>query len=303
MTEAARSSVSTTPEVAGLNLGTGPVPQSGPDWEHRIRQGVLSLIDDEDGDGDAARLWEQVRVQVVPAGTDLGDVRVDLTGMRLEEHHRSLRLDGADLTDVPPVASAEPVTVHHLEVLAQPIHVEGIPVTAHVEVEDIPAGVAYDGRENLWALMDPGAATAQSRGHGQVSVPIKEAVERAKDLVAAELANSGLTLTSLQVEVKTPSARRLHLDVTARVRKGLLSASAQIRLEAEVDSGMVARIGEIQARSGNPLVSLVLVVVRKKLARYTDTTIDLNAQMPPGLRLVDLSMDAGKEFTAHVRFA
>ena len=75
------------------------------------------------------------------------------------------------------------------------------------------------------------------------------------------------------------------------------------RLEAEVDSGMVARIGEIQARSGNPLVSLVLVVVRKKLARYTDTTIDLNAQMPPGLRLVDLSMDAGKEFTAQVRFA
>ena len=66
---------------------------------------------------------------------------------------------------------------------------------------------------------------------------------------------------------------------------------------------MVAHIGQVQVRSGNPLVSMVLAAVRGKLDRYADRTFDLNAHMPAGVHLVDLSVHTGEQIIVRAKFA
>lgn len=260
---------------------------------------MRSLIAD---DG-AADLIDQVQIDVVPHGPDLQQVRITLTGMRLTQEHRSLDLSGIDLTTVPRVGPAQPVTVHQVQVRAERIDVEGVAVRAHVQAQALPVFLAHDGQENLWALMDLDQAASEAHGDGTVSVPREEAVQRVRALVAGELANAGVTLTDLDVKVRTPSGREIVLVARARVRKGLLAASAQFQVTAGVDEQMRLHVGQVQAHSGNPVVALVLAAVRSRLDRYAGTTIDLHDHLPAGLRLVDLQVGAGQFLQAQARFA
>src|SRR5699024_4535003 len=112
-------------EVMGLDLGPGPTPQHPQAWEQRIEHGVQQIIADDEATG----LWDQVRVHVTPAaaggGAHLQELRLDLSGMIITEQHRSLGPQSLAAAEPPELSDTADGTIARVEVVAEPVHLEG----------------------------------------------------------------------------------------------------------------------------------------------------------------------------------
>ena len=250
-----------------------------------------------------ATLWDQTQIDIRPgAGGDLDEVRIDASGLRatqpgLEELGALVR------PTFPASGEADPITLHRVELLARPAYLDGVPVEAQAEMADLQGLLVRDADEHLWILTDPQRSPERLHGRGSVAIRTEDLQELARAAVSQQLQDMGLALSSLRVRLRADHSRALAVLAEAKVRRGLLSATVQIRMDAEVDAHMVAHIGQVQARSGNPLVSMVLAAVRGKLDRYAGRTFDLNAYMPAGLELADLSVQTGEKLIVTARIA
>lgn len=287
--------------IAGLDLGPGPRPEHADEWERRLRDGVQSML--AEAGPEIGRLWGQVRIEVRPApGGDLQHLRIDATGLQATQ--RGLEKAGALARPTfPPAAEAEPITLHRVDLLAAPAHLDDVPIDARAELQALQALLVRADDGHLWILTDPQRSLAQLQGQGTVTIRTEDLETLAHRAVARQLEDMGATLSSLRVRVRAEHERALAVLADAKVRRRRLSATVQIRMDAHVDEQMVAHIGQVQARAGNPVVAMVLAAVRGKLDRYAGRTFDLNAHMPAGLRLVDLGVETGDDFVARARFA
>lgn len=249
-----------------------------------------------------SRDLDAIRISVTPETPELvRRIAVDLSGFQVNES------DFDDVTEpdygtAPPAEGGEQVTIEHVEIVGRPVYVEGVAVDLRLNLHNVAMVLVRDSGGDLWALEDPDRSREALAGDAYVSTAVDDVVAYAQRTVMAEAKEAGVTITSLEVDVRTPDPRRLVLQASARVRKGIFGAPVQLSLEASVNNDMIATVGDVRARSGNPIVGLVLAVIRGKLDSYTHRTYDLNEELPPWFRLVDLSLSGGDTIAVQARF-
>ena len=270
-------------------LGRAPRPSTGTELADRVRSTVRDQVG---GQVDVSAL--QVRADL--DGADVPRLEIDLTGLVV-----------AGARKAPPapapvvVREREPGVVHRLTVDAHPVTVEGVPVDVRAEAEQVRFSwvEGVDGSLAL-ELVEPTPAEPLV-GTLRVAAPqaqLQAAIQRLAEQAAA---SQGLKLTRLDVDLASKGPRAVSVTARAQLRKGILSATATGGANATIDDALVLTLSDVTATSGNPLVAAVLAAARGRLQSLEGRRIDLGAQLPPGVRIVDLRLDVGTEVVLTAR--
>jgi len=289
----------TRTDVLGLDLGPGELPTSAVQWQERLRQALLRLASDHGTEQE--RLWEQVRI-TADDGPDghVAQVSIDVSGARVGDGDPFVIFQGAD--NPPQVPVQEETTIDLVHVQGDPVHIQGVPFRARAQLQNMPVAFGRDAAGRTWALAHGERIARDLRGTGRISAPMEDLRSKAHDLAATELDKLGLTLAELKMRVRTPDPRQARVQVQVKARKAMLSATVRVDVSARVDEAMVVHVGEAEISAPNPLVAVAVGALRRRVDRYSNTSIDLNDRMPPGIRLVDVRLDAGTEFVAEASF-
>ncbi|MBD8057887.1 hypothetical protein IC607_02775 [Cellulomonas sp. JH27-2] len=270
-------------------LGAAPRPDDGEELARRVRS---ALLDQAAGVTDAS----PVRVAATLDGAAVPTLDVDLTGVVVA---------GARKTPPPPAPvtarSSEAGIVGRLRVDAHPVTIEGVRVDLQAEAENLSFSWVEGVDGSLAAqLVEP---TEQDRVVGQVRVAAaRDEIVAAVQRVAADLAKAqGVTLSRLDVDLVSRGPRAASVAVRAQIRKGFLSATAEGGATATVGTDLVLTVSDVSVTSGNPLVAGMLAVASGRIKAYEGRRIDLGAQLPPGVRLVDVGLDVGDEVVLTAR--
>jgi len=272
-----------------ISLGAAPRPDDGAELARRVRQ---ALVEQAAGITDASA----VRVEATVDGAAVPTLDVDLTGVVVSGTRK-----------VPPrpgpvsVRAREAGIVGRLRVDAHPVTVEGVRVDVQAEAENVSFSWVEGVDGSLAAeLVEP---TQDDRVVGHVRVAAsRDEVVAAVQRVAADLAKAqGVTLSRLDVDLVSRGPRAASVAVRAQIRKGFLSATAEGGATATVGTDLVLTVSDVSVTSGNPLVAGMLAVARGRIQAYEGRRIDLGAQLPPGVRLVDVGLDVGDEVVLTAR--
>ncbi|ROS23698.1 hypothetical protein [Cellulomonas sp. PhB150] len=272
-------------------LGHTPRPSTGDELADRVRSTVRDQVG---GQVDVRRL--QVRASL--DGPDVPDLAIDLTG---------LVVAGARTAPPAParvvVREREPGVVHRLTVDAHPVTVEGVAVDVRAEAEQVRFSwvEGVDGSLAL-ELVEP-TPDAPLVGTLRAAAPQTQLVAAIQRLAEQVAAGQGLKLTRLDVDLVSKGPRAVSVAVRAQLRKGILSATATGGANATIDDALVLTLSDVTATSGNPLVAAVLAAGRGRLQALEGRRIDLGAQLPAGVRIVDLRLDVGDDVVLTARAA
>lgn len=276
-----------------IPLGRAPRPTTGPDLAARLH---TALADELAGSADAT----PVRVAAEVDGADVPRLEIDATGLVVSEPATRPGRRGAPVGEV---LERTPGTIAVVLLEAHPATVVGVPVDVRAELADVPFAWVTGRDGSLAAELVEPAADAPVAGHVRVSVPRAELLEAVRTQVTAAAAAQGVTVTRLDVDLVSRGPRAVSVVADARLRKGMLSASAGARATATVDDRLVLSLSQVEVASGNPLVSALLSVVRGRLDEISRRRIDLAAQLPPGIRVSDVRLDVGDEIVLTVQAA
>ncbi|WP_265522307.1 hypothetical protein [Oerskovia flava] len=270
-------------------FGAAPRPTTGPDVADR----VLDLLR-EIG-------IERPRVVATLDGTGSADVDtldVDLTGVEVRSDDD---LHDVEEWDPPAVRHREPARLRRLRVEAHPVVVMDVPVDVTVLLEDLGFWwvEGTDGRLGLEAAGPTGERPVT--GFLQVAAPQEPVVAALRQQLADGLAEAGLRLTALDVTLTSDGPRAASVRAFARLRKGLLSASATATASASLDDALVLSVGDVRLTSANPLVAGLLLAVRNRIDEVANQRIDLAAQLPDGVRIADVRLDVGDDLRVSAR--
>jgi hypothetical protein len=188
------------------------------------------------------------------------------------------------------------------------VRVDAHPLTA----VDLPVDVTAEaeGLRFVWVEGTDGTAGVEPvepddahpvAGHARVAVDRRGLVATLHGVLAVALSSQGVTLTGLDVQIQSHGPRSASVRVDAKVRKSFLSATAQANASASVGDDMVLTVGDVHLTSGNPFVAAMLGVVRGRVEAMANRRIDLQAALPPGVRLTDVRLDAGEQLVLSAR--
>ncbi|MBO9556216.1 hypothetical protein [Cellulomonas sp.] len=279
-----------------IPLGRAPRPTTGPDLAARLH---AALADELGGSTDTTA----VRVTAQVDGADVPRLEIDATGLSVSEPQPSRTRSGRRGVPDGEALERTPGTIAVALLEAHPATVVGVPVDIRAELADVPFSWVT-GRDGSLAveLVEP-AADAPVTGHVRVAVPRAQLLEAVRTQVAAAASAQGVTVTQLDVDLVSRGPRAVSVVADAKLRKGMLSASARARATATVDDDLVLSPSQVEVTSGNPLVSALLSVVRGRLDEISRRRVDLAAQLPPGVRISDVRLDVGDEIVLTVHAA
>ncbi|PWD50744.1 hypothetical protein C8046_08900 [Serinibacter arcticus] len=282
-----------------LPLGPGPRPTDGPGLVERVR--VVAREQDLGGAMSSATDDILRRTTVVLDGDDVTSAVVDATGVSIPES--AFTSEPTVPAKLPAVVAATPGVLRRGSFRAHPLLVAEVPVVIDAEVSDLPIQWidASDGTVGVEPL--PPTAEQPISGFLRVSAPKQEVIDTVRRIATAVLAEQGITLTRLDVELTSVGPREVRLQADAKLRRGILSASAQASGSASVDQALVLRFADVRLGSANPIVAGLLAVARGRVKEATQRPIDLAEQLPPGVRVTDVQLDAGAELTLSARLA
>src|SRR5699024_4742123 len=248
-----------------LPFSPGPVPTTDDELTDRLTSGLLTLLRPED----------PARVQVSCTGAaaeHLGTMRIDLSGADLDPVAAEV-----------PAAGGTPVTVDRLSLTADPVTVRG-------EQSGLPAAWTTDGAGILWLRPQEHTPVAGSPGQVQVTAEVADLEQAILDTGAPLLAERGLTLTSVRLQVDADGSAVARVRVRAQVRRGILSATVDGRGTASVDESMVLTLSDLSVTSDNALVSMGLAVLGRRLQAWEGRQIDLGTHLVDALAVREVSM-------------
>lgn len=284
-----------------LPLGPAPRPTLGEDLIGRVRavatqQGVGGVL--------AAGLDDVLAGTTVQLdGEDVTLAAVDATGVVIPESAFTSDPRQAEQIPLAPVVASTPGTLRRGTFQAHPVTVAGVRVDVDAEVTDLPLRwiEASDGSVGVEPL--PPTKEQPVTGHLRISAPREALIDAVRRIATTVLAEQGVTLSRLDVELESVGPREVRLRADAKLRKGFLSASAQASGSASVDANLVLRFTDVSLGSANPIVAGLLAMARGRVQEATREPIDLAEQLPPGVRVADVQLDAGTEITLSARLA
>ncbi len=281
----------TTPRIEFVPLGSAPRPATGDDLAARVR-GLLAA-----SAGSGITGLDGARTTGVLDGSDIESFELDLTGVTFGPQSKPT-VDG---WASPQVTSRVPATAVRLRLDAHPLTAIDLPVDVTAEAQ----GIRF-----AWVEGTDGTVGAQPiepdhdhpvTGHARVAVDQRGLAGMVRGMLSVALASHGVTLTDLGVDISSQGPRAVSVHASAKVRKGFLGASAEVTASAEIDESMVLVIDDVRLTSPNPLVAGMLAMVRGRVEGMANRRIDLQAALPPGVRLVDVRLDAGEQLVLSAR--
>ncbi|WP_125776594.1 hypothetical protein [Antribacter gilvus] len=288
-----------TPEY--LSLGPAPRPASGAELTERLLGVLRAQV------GPEVIGLDRVRIDATMVGTgpDVATLDVDLSGV-------TVPLTGVPEGGGPPddddwtpqVVSRETGRVGRLRLDAHPVTVVDLPVDLGVELDGLPFAwvEGADGNVGVEAV-EPTSDTPVT-GHARLAVPKDGLVATARGVLTVVLAQQGITLTDLDLDVVSEGPRAVRLRAKAAVKKGMfLAAGVTATASAAVDEDLVLVIGDVSLSSGNPLVAALLTVVRSRVEAVSNQRIDLAEHLPAGVRVADVRLDVGRDLVLTARLA
>jgi hypothetical protein len=279
--------VTTTDSSQFLPLGLAPLPTTGTDLADRVRTAIVGLVPAAD--------HPALRIAAEVDGADIPVLTVDLTGLVLPEVPQPTSSREPDVRD------GLPGIVRQCEVDAHPVTVAGLPVDVRAQLQGVPVRWLTGTDGSLWwELVEPSADTPVT-GDVRVAVPRERLLAEVRAQAARAAAAQGVTITQLDIDLVSRGPRVLAVAVRAKLRKGLLSATAQARATATVDDRLVLTLSDVDVSSGNPLVAALLAGARGRIDRVAARPIDLAGRLPRGVRLTDVRIDVGDDVVLTAR--
>jgi hypothetical protein len=286
-----------------LPLGPAPRPTDGVDLLGRVR--AVAVDQGLGGALEAGMDAVLAGTTVILDGDDVISAVVDATGVVIPESAftTTASADAAHLSHLPAVVGETLGTMRLGTFQAHPITIADVPVDIDAEVRDLPLRWidAADGSVGVEPL--PPTAEHPVNGHLRISAPKAAVLDAVRRVATAVLAEQGVTLERLDVELTSTGPREVRLRADAKLRKGFLSASAHATGTATVDSALVLRFSDVTLGSANPIVAGLLAVARGRVQEATRRPIDLSEQLPPGVRVADVRLDAGADLVLSARLA
>ncbi|WP_404312187.1 hypothetical protein LG314_12965 [Agrococcus terreus] len=273
-------------------LGSAPRPTDGTLLAKRIRKLMIAA--------EPARIECTAHIEAVLDGPDIARLDLDLTGYVLgDEHDRDrsrIEPQGA------PVASEEGV-LRDLRVHAAPMRVSGADVTLDLALQGVPVRwIDTDAGELAVELGDP-SGDRPVHGSLRLSVPEQQLGDAVRALAEPLLQEHGVHLSRLDLELEAITPRQIRIHADAKVRKGLLGASAHGSATATVDDAMGLVLSDIRLDSGNPLVAAMLAVARGRIQGLEGQRFDLATELPPGISVEDVRVAVDRDVVIEARLA
>ena len=238
-------------------------------------------------------------VQSTLDGADIVTLAIDLTGVRVT--NTGDPLSTSTLDDFGAVVEREEAVIREFRVRANPLVVQGVDVVLEGNVEDLKFVWAVDDQSRLGVgESDKELGRLRIQLHAETSQDAL--VAAATELLQEQVAEAGVTVSDLDVKLSSTGPRSATIAATAKIRKGILGASANFEAKATIDDAMVLRITEPQLSSRNPLVAALLLVTRERITTAVASPIDLNASLPASLHLRDVTFDFGERIRVDVTF-
>lgn len=282
-----------------LNLGPAPRPATGADLLARLHAAAVADADER------LRLQLEAAFTHATAEVDGADVSidVDLTGLAFD----GLFADDSSASDLVPtrdgeVRETDRGLLRSLTVRAHPMRVEGVPVDLGVTLEGVAirwVEVVDDGTVGIDVAEQDAANPV--RGHVRIEAPQAETVEAVRRVAEAALAEQGVTLADLDVQLTSQGPRTVRAEGTARIKKGFLGAPASASATLRVDDALRVHVEDLRITSSNVIVAGLLAAVRGKIEERTKQPIDLAAQLPAGVRVTDVTLTAGDRIGVEAR--
>ncbi|AEG43922.1 hypothetical protein [Isoptericola variabilis] len=275
-----------------LPLGSAPRPTTGDDLAARLRRVLVEAA------GPAVQGLDRAPIVAQLDGADVASLEVDLTGVAFgtSQHKPDARRFAS-----PPAARREEATARRVRVDAHPLTAVDLPVDVTAEAEGLRFAwvEGTDGSVGIQPI-EPDDAHPVA-GHARVAVDRRGLVGTLHGILAVALSSQGVQLTDLDVQIDSHGPRSASVRVDAKVRKSFLSASVEAVASAAVRDDMVLEVGDVRLSSGNPLVAAMLGMARARVEAVANRRIDLQAALPPGVRLVDVRLDAGEQLVLSAR--
>lgn len=266
-----------------IELGSGERPSTGDD----LRRLLLMAIAADNRAADV-HVSGEPSVEADMAGADITRAVVELPTVDIAVE--SLLADSDDPREpksehaVPAeVAGVEPAVLREGRALAPSVLLGPARLAAGIDVRNLPVAWVrrVDGALSLAARDEPSDATGTAwaeAGSGDVEDLLRQVV------LAQSSAFGAVRVRRLRLAVDGPEPDVVLLSGEVGLRWRVFGAglSAVVRLRA---GGPTVIVEDVQLRSGNPLVRIVLAIAQKSIAGVVGTRLDPQTAFPASLQV------------------
>lgn len=215
-----------------------------------------------------------------------------------------LSLDGATVGErppprpLPPVGRIEPaLQVENFEISGQPLLVQQAEVELTCTARDVELGQGHDRDGNMVLLLQNAAA-----GKVEVALAVTDLEALVFAGAKAEAAKQGVTVETVQIELRARSDRALDVVVQVRARKLFLTAALRISGSAAIDEKLNAHLSGLECAGEGTLGKLACGFIAPHLARFNGRELSLLALPLGEVKLSDVKIAAGRELRVTAQF-
>lgn len=269
-------------------------------------------------DGEVAiRGLDDIKVSADLNGTDLRQLTVDATGVKLRIDASDTSPPASTRSESEPADPAEPVLretgiAENLRFFARPMRIQRTPVTFDLRLHDLPISwltfaepTDPDAPTSIHAIVpDDNAPTV--RGTLHAAIRTTDIAPLVSSVMRPLLREGGVHLGRVRVDVTSETGDGIRFMAFVGMRWKLFAASARANGMIRVTRDAVITVEELTVGSRNPLVKVALMFARKHVRELIGQSVDLNAQLAEDgttTRIHDLSVTTGDQLTVSARFS
>ena len=213
-------------------------------------------------------------------------------------------LDGASARELPPPRPPRPVgmiepalRVEDFELSGRPILVQRAKVELSCTARDLQFGQSHDKQGNVLLIV-------QDAAEGRLEVSVGRADLETLVLAGAkmETEKQGVTVESVQIELRSRSERALDVVAEVRAKRFFLSAAVQISGSIAIDEQLNARLSGLECAGEGPLGTLACGFIAPHLQRLNEREFSLMALPLGDIRLRDVRIAADHELRITAEF-
>ncbi|MBF0817326.1 hypothetical protein E4U02_12970 [Microbacterium paludicola] len=204
------------------------------------------------------------------------------------------------------VVARTPAVARSVRVMADPIHLAGVPASVSVGVRNLPFDwvtlETADGALHGNAEVDEQAAQ-DLQGDVTVTIRPDDALALATTLAQPLLDEAGLAVSGSDIEVTQPARDVVRVRLEAGLSRGRLNASAWIGAELHLAADGSVTVRRLRSGSRNLLVRAALRVIRRRLRELEGRTFSRDDLGLEGIEISGLRVLVDDAVTLTARFA
>lgn len=186
-----------------------------------------------------------------------------------------------------------PAEIEKVMLKAHPLVIEDIPVEADIQLRRVPINWVTDSGE-VWLAGAPDTGDMSGAFAGSITkASLRQGVRKGADEWAQK---NGLRLLDLDFDI-TQTGEDYTIAGQAKMRKGILSATAEARVLASYDpKRFLFRIVKVDVHSANPAVAMLLRMAQGDISKYEGKLFDLNDLLSgSGLQLTEAELEVSRQ--------